>query len=65
MINPSFDELSEITPSRYAMCIMASKRARKIVDGSKPLVETECKNPVTLAITEIMNHEVIEDKDVY
>lgn len=55
MINPSFKELEKISKSRYSIVIMASKRARRIVDGSKPLCDTAACKPVTIAIDEIMN----------
>ncbi|MDO5754720.1 MAG: DNA-directed RNA polymerase subunit omega [Tissierellia bacterium] len=62
MINPSFEELEKIDDSRYALCMMASKRARKIIDGSEPLVKTNRRNPVTIAIEEIMEGDVVEIK---
>lgn len=59
MINPSFKELSKISSSRYEIAMMAAKRARKLVDGSKPLVKAEgAAKPVTLAIKEIMANKV-------
>lgn len=58
MINPSFIELSRISESRYAIVSVASKRARRIVAGSKPLVQTRAHNPVSIAIEEIMDGDV-------
>lgn len=59
MINPSFRELSQISSSRYEIVMMAAKRARKLVDGSKPLVKADgATKPVTLAIQEIMAGKV-------
>lgn len=63
MINPSFKELEKVSNSRYAICVMASKRARKIINGSEPLVKTKDKNPVTIAIEEIMEDKVFEEKE--
>lgn len=62
MINPSFKELEKISNSRYAICVMASKRARKIIDGAEVLIKTKDKNPVTIAIEEIMEGKVTEVK---
>ncbi len=62
MINPSFKDLEKISNSRYAICIMASKRARKIINGSQPLIKTKDKNSVTIAIKEIMEGKVTEEK---
>lgn len=60
MINPSFKELSEISKSRYEICMMASKRARRIVDGSKFLGEKKQFKPVTCALEEIMERKVVK-----
>ena len=58
MINPSFQDLSKIAKSRYDVCVMVMKRARLIIDGSKPLVESKAKKPCTLALDEIMAGKV-------
>lgn len=58
MINPSFKELERISGSRYAICVIASKRARRIIDGSDPMVKSKTTNPVTTAISEIMEGKV-------
>ncbi len=58
MINPSFKDLSKIAKSRYDVCVMVMKRARLIIDGSKPLVESKAKKPCTLALDEIMAGKV-------
>lgn len=65
MLNPSFKELSKINKSRYAISIMTSKRARDIIDGSKPLVDlkkTDADKPVTIALSEIMEGKAWEDE---
>ncbi|WBW49259.1 DNA-directed RNA polymerase subunit omega [Peptoniphilus equinus] len=49
---PSFKELKEITNSRYGLVILVSKRARKIVDGNTPLIDTKEEKPVSIAIDE-------------
>lgn len=58
MINPSFRELEKIDKSRYALVVMASKRARRIVNGSKDLIKTNAKKPVTQALAEIVAGKV-------
>ncbi|MDI9501683.1 MAG: DNA-directed RNA polymerase subunit omega [Tissierellia bacterium] len=55
---PSFKDLEEITSSRYAMVNATAKRARKIVDGSQKLIETDSFKPVSIAIEEILEHKV-------
>lgn len=63
MINPSFKELERISGSRYAICVIASKRARRIIDGSEPMVKSKTTNPVTTAISEIMEGKVTYNLD--
>ena len=60
MINPSFKELSEVSPSRYEVCVMVMKRARRLVDHSKPQVHSKGAKPVTVALDEIMAHKVVK-----
>lgn len=64
MINPSFRELEKIDKSRYALVIMTSKRARRIVNGSKPLMETEAQKPITQALQEIVSEKVTKKEKV-
>lgn len=58
MLNPSFRELATRGDSRYTLVILASKRAREIVEGSLPLVETDSKKPVSIALEEIMADKI-------
>ncbi len=58
MYIPSINELTEIAESRYTLVMLAAKRSRQIIDGAKPLIETESKKPVTIAIEEIIQGKV-------
>ena len=58
MLNPSFDHVLKTGDSRYTLVMLTAKRARQIVDGSEPLVETESNKPVTIAIEEIVTGKV-------
>lgn len=58
MLNPSFKELASRGDSRYTLVILASKRAREIVEGGEPLIETDSKKPVSIAIEEIMADKI-------
>ena len=65
MIHPRVDELLENVDSRYALVIVAAKRARQINnyhhqlgegtfdDFAPPLVESRSKNYLTMALEEI------------
>lgn len=58
MKNPSFKELSDISSSRYEICVMCAKRARRIVNGSAPLTKEIEAKPVTQALYEVMEKVV-------
>ena len=65
MIHPRIDELMENVDTRYALVIVAAKRARQInnyhhqlgegtfEDFPPPLVESRSKNYLTMALEEI------------
>lgn len=63
MINPSFKKLSEINNSRYALCVMVSKRARMLIDGKETKLKKAKAQPVTTALEEVMEKKVWEDKE--
>ncbi len=58
MLNPSFRELDKVGDSRYTLVMLTSKRARRIIEGEKPLVETNSFKPVSIALEEIMAKKV-------
>lgn len=62
MINPSFKKLSEINNSRYALCVMVSKRARMLIDGKGTKLKKAKAQPVTTALEEVMEKKVWENK---
>ncbi len=58
MLNPSFDHVLKEGDSRYTLVMVTAKRARQIVEGSKPVIETDSIKPVTIAIEEIVAGKV-------
>ena len=62
MIKPSFKKLSEINNSRYALCVMVSKRARMLIDGKDTKLKKAKAQPVTTALEEVMEKKVWENK---
>lgn len=58
MLKPSIDELIEKTGNRYALCILAAKRARYLTDGEEDSIDMEIEKPLSLAIKEIMNDDI-------
>ena len=63
----SVDELNDMVDSRYSLVTVISKRARQIIDGSEPLIKTNTKKPVGIAIEEFHEekYKAIYDYDKY
>ncbi len=55
MLKPSIDELVQIAGSRYSLVIITSKRARKLIEGELPMIETPYSKPVSIAVREMYN----------
>lgn len=66
MVDPPIGELLKKVDCRYTLAVEASKRARELIGGSMPLIETKETKPLSIAIEEI-NRELItyarEDDD--
>ncbi len=70
MIHPSYNELinavnkdvdpddEPIVTSRYSIVIGTARRARQLVDGAEPLVETDSKKPLSIAVQEMWDGKV-------
>ena len=70
MLHPSYADLmsvvnSEVEPgeekivnSRYSIVMATSKRARQIIDGSAPLVDTPSKKPLSYAVEELYESKI-------
>ena len=70
MIHPRIDELLDSVDSRYALVIVAAKRARQInnyhhqlgegtfEDFPPPLVESRSKNYLTMALEEVAQGKI-------
>jgi DNA-directed RNA polymerase subunit omega len=57
-IYPSPDKLDALE-SKYALVILAAKRARQIKDNARRLVESRSTNPLTAALEEIAEGAII------
>lgn len=58
MINPSTDSMLKQTHSRYALVVLASKRARELLSGAPCRVENRANKYVTNAMEEINEGKV-------
>ncbi|WZL74781.1 DNA-directed RNA polymerase subunit omega [Clostridiaceae bacterium 35-E11] len=59
MLNPPINQLMEKVDSRYSLVIVASKRAREIIDGDGKLTNAESSKPVTIATHEIAEQKIL------
>ncbi len=53
LLYPSINKLNEKTDSRYTLVMLASKRARDLIDKKPVLIDCEYERPVTQASYEI------------
>ena len=53
MIDPSIVDLLDIVESRYSLVSITAKRARQLIDGEKPLIETNLTKALSIAIDEL------------
>ena len=53
MIDPPIGELLEKVDCRYTLAVEAAKRARELIGGNMPLIDTKEIKPLSIAIEEI------------
>ncbi|MCF0122035.1 MAG: DNA-directed RNA polymerase subunit omega [Lachnospiraceae bacterium] len=70
MLHPSYKELIEIinneqdmdeiqmVASRYSIVLATSQRARQLISGAKPLVNTRSKKALSVAVEELYKGKV-------
>ncbi len=58
MIYPSADKIDKEIDSKYALVVLAAKRARQIKEGGRLLIDTRSTNPLTIALEEIASGRV-------
>ncbi|HOK62471.1 MAG TPA: DNA-directed RNA polymerase subunit omega [Soehngenia sp.] len=52
-MNRNLDVFLNSCENKYVLATVAAKRARQIIDGSKPRVNSESNKPVCIALEEI------------
>ena len=63
MTEPPIGELLEKVDCRYTLAVEAAKRAREIIGGSLPLIDTKETKPLTIAIEEINRRLITYSRD--
>ena len=69
MLRPSLNDIVEKIENRYYLIATVSKRARELVNGEKPLIETQPKDkPVVIASEEIIagkiGYRLLTDEEI-
>lgn len=62
MIHPSLDVLVNKVDSKYTLVVLAAKRAREIMEGTQPLVDSKSNKPVTVALEEVADNKVVFER---
>ena len=63
MTNPPIGELLEKVDCRYTLAVEAAKRARELIGGSLPLIDTKETKPLSIAIEEINRNLITYSRD--
>lgn len=58
MINPPINDLLKKVNNKYLLAVIASKRARQLIAGDKPLVDIGTSKPVAVAISEFDENKI-------
>jgi DNA-directed RNA polymerase subunit omega len=58
IISLLFELLKGQKIERYRLAIIASQRARALVDGARPLIETKNIKPTTIALEEVLQGKI-------
>jgi DNA-directed RNA polymerase subunit omega len=58
LIKPSLEKLLPKVDNRYTLALMIAKRARQLVDGAMPLIDSDSPNLVTLACEELSYNRI-------
>lgn len=62
MIHPSLDVLVKKVDSKYTLVVLSAKRAREIMSGTAPLVESKSNKPVTVALEEVAEGKIVYER---
>lgn len=59
MANLPIEDIEKMVGSRYALTVLAGKRARDLRDGAPQLVNSDSSNPILVALQEILEGKVV------
>lgn len=58
MDHPILEDLLPKADCRYTLVVLAAKRAREIINGSKALIDCKSEKPVSIALEEIAQGKI-------
>lgn len=62
MVKPSLDELLTKVDSKYTLVVASAKRARALMIGDEPMVESKSLKPVTIALEELVSGKLFYER---
>ncbi len=63
MIDPPINELLSKVDCRYTLAVETSKRARQIIGGASPMVDTKEIKPLAISIDEVNRGLITYSRD--
>lgn len=67
MTKPSITELLDHAECRYTLVVKVSKRARQLIGGAEPYIDTKETKPLSISVEEInrglIAHDIPRDVD--
>jgi DNA-directed RNA polymerase omega subunit len=57
-----FEDLKDKVDSVFALINLASKRVRELASGAPKLIQTECNDPMQIALEEIAQGKIVSGK---
>jgi DNA-directed RNA polymerase subunit omega len=64
MARITVEDCTHLIENRFALCILAVKRARQLKSGARPIVEATGDTPPVMALRDIASRKVRFDRDV-
>src|SRR5262250_1978230 len=64
MARITVEDCAQFVDNRFALCILATRRARQLVAGATPLVQTLRNKPAVVALREVATGKVRFEGDV-
>jgi DNA-directed RNA polymerase subunit omega len=58
LVKPQIEQLLPHVDNRYSLAILIAKRARQLVEGAQPLVDTDSPNNVSIACQELDEYQI-------